>query len=189
MSLGEKIGGSLFSVGIHPMYIDGNFNENLKNIKEISLLENCFAIGECGLDAMVSVDEKTQEKVFKEQVVWASEIGKPMIIHCVRRFSEILRLKKWADSKMIIHGFNKKKTIADELLEKGFYLSFGKAVLQNVSLQQIVKDFPLDKLFLETDDDDFNIAELYQKVSELKRISSEDLHKQILENLEKIGGK
>jgi TatD DNase family protein len=37
---------------------------------------------------------------------------------------------------MIIHGFNKKQ-IAEDLLKNNFYLSFGKAVLYNLSLQNI----------------------------------------------------
>ncbi|MFP7656389.1 TatD family hydrolase [Chryseobacterium proteolyticum] len=87
---------------------------------------------------------------------------------------------------MIIHGFNKKQSIAEDLLKNNFYLSFGKAVLYNLSLQNILKITALDKIFLETDNDDFNIELLYSKVSEIKGISRENLNKQILENLETI---
>ena len=87
---------------------------------------------------------------------------------------------------MIVHGFNKKRNIADDLQNAGFYLSFGKAVLQNVYLQQILADFPISRMFLETDDADFEIEELYQKTSELKSISMENLENQIQENLRKI---
>jgi len=175
-----------FSAGIHPKDINENFEDDFQKIKEISAFKNCLAVGECGLDGLITIDEKLQEPVFEKHILLANEIRKPVIIHCVRRFSEILKFKKTAEVPMIIHGFNKKKTIAAEMLNHGFYLSFGKAVLQNVSLQQIVKDFPLEKLFLETDDADFDIQILYQKVSELKNISVENLHSQILENLEKI---
>ena len=87
---------------------------------------------------------------------------------------------------MIIHGFNKKKQIAEDLLAHNFYLSFGKAVLYNLSLQDIVRNTPLDRMFLETDNEAFNIEELYLKVSELKDISLEKLNEQILENLDTI---
>jgi TatD DNase family protein len=87
---------------------------------------------------------------------------------------------------MIIHGFNKKHQIAEDLLANNFYLSFGKAVLYNLSLQDIIKDTPLDRIFLETDNEDFNIEELYIKVSEIKAISLEQLNEQILENLHSI---
>ena len=85
---------------------------------------------------------------------------------------------------MIVHGFNKRKTIGEELKKHDFYLSFGKSVLQNVNLQEFVKEFPIDKLFLETDDSDFDIQLLYQKVSDLKNLKVENLMEQIQENLQ-----
>ena len=173
-----------FSIGIHPKDIDGNWQENLEKVKEISQQQNCAAIGECGLDALINIDENLQKKVFEAQILWANEINKPMIIHCVKRLQELIPFQKLAKVPLIIHGFNKKKAIADEMLKHGFYLSFGKSVLHSVSLQAIVKDFPLEKMFLETDDADFDIQNLYQKVAEFKGISVEKLQEQISKNLE-----
>lgn len=176
----------LFSVGIHPKDIDeNNFNQQINWLKN-SITERCFAIGECGLDSMVTVTTEIQNKVFLEQINIADEFKKPLIIHCVRRFSELIPFRKKSDLPMIVHGFNKKQTIADSLLSNNFYLSFGKAVLYNLSLQNTLKDIPLDKIFLETDDADFNIEELYHKVSEIKKISTENLQDQIATNLETI---
>ena len=70
-----------FSIGIHPKDIDGNWQENLEKVKEISQQQNCAAIGECGLDALINIDENLQKKVFEAQILWANEINKPMIIH------------------------------------------------------------------------------------------------------------
>lgn len=176
----------MFSVGIHPKDIGSEFGKNFEIVKEKSLHPNCIAIGECGLDGLLNTDELRQEEVFEKHILWANEIQKPIIIHCVRRFSSLLKFKKIAKVPMIIHGFNKKSTIVDTLLSAGFYLSFGKAVFQNVSLQTLIKDFPLEKLFLETDADDFEIKNLYEKVSEIKNISVEQLEQQILKNLEQI---
>ena len=175
-----------FSVGIHPKDIDENWEENFEKIKEISLLPNCVAIGECGLDGLISVNENLQKKVFERHILWANQINKPVIIHCVKRFSEIIAFQKTAKIPLVIHGFNKKKTIADEMLKHGFYLSFGKSVLHSLSLQSILKEFPLEKIFLETDDANFNIEELYQKTAEIKGISIENLHNKILKNLESL---
>ena len=177
-----------FSVGIHPKDIDENSDYHFEKVKQIAQSENCVAIGECGLDGLIAVDEKVQEQVFDWHIQLANEIRKPIIIHCVRRFSEIQKFKKKSEVPMIIHGFNKKENIAQQLLANGFYLSFGKAVLQNVSLQQIIKNIGLDRIFLETDDSDFDISLLYEKVAELNKISIENLQKTILENLEKITG-
>lgn len=175
-----------YSIGIHPQDIDLNHLEQQFSWMKSIMFQNCFAIGECGLDSLVSMDQKIQEEVFLRQIRIANEVKKPMIIHCVRKFYEIISFKKKAEQPMIIHGFNKKQKIAEDLLANNFYLSFGKAVLYNLSLQNILKNTPLDKIFLETDNEDFNIKELYLKVSEIKEISLEQLNEQILENLHRI---
>ncbi|MDR2205283.1 MAG: TatD family hydrolase [Flavobacteriaceae bacterium] len=185
-NLNESVPEIPFSAGIHPKDIDENFNENLEKIKMISQRENCFAIGECGLDSLVSADKKIQEDVFLRQIKIAEELRKPIIIHCIRSFYEIISFRKHTRQAMIIHGFNKKQSVAEDLLKNNFYLSFGKAVLYHLSLQNIVKMMPLDKMFLETDNEDFNIEELYKKVSEIKEISVENLHERILENVDRL---
>lgn len=175
-----------YSIGIHPHDIDITDIEKQFSWMKDMIFQNCFAIGECGLDSLVSIDQKIQEEVFLRQIRIANEIKKPMIIHCVRKFYEVISLKKKTEQPMIIHGFNKKHQIAEDLLANNFYLSFGKAVLYNLSLQDILKKAPLDKIFLETDNEDFNIEELYHKASEIKKISLEHLNEQILENLHTI---
>ncbi|EJL73687.1 TatD family hydrolase [Chryseobacterium populi] len=176
----------LYSVGIHPKDIRPGFIDNQLCWLTSNISENCFAIGECGLDSLVSIDPKIQEDVFLRQIEISNEVKKPLIIHCVRKFYEVISFRKKAEQAMIIHGFNKKQNIAEDLLRNNFYLSFGKAVLYNLSLQNILKTVPSDKFFLETDNDDFTLKELYQKVSEIKGISLEQLNKQISENLETI---
>ncbi|WP_265426602.1 TatD family hydrolase [Chryseobacterium sp. YIM B08800] len=175
-----------YSIGIHPQDIQWENIESQFNWLNSTITENCFAIGECGLDGLISMEQKIQEQVFKKQIAISNEFKKPLIIHCIRKFYEVISFRKMADQPMIIHGFNKKQSIADDLLKNKFYLSFGKAVLYNLSLQNVLKRTPLEKIFLETDNEDFNIEELYIKVSELKRISLERLNEQISENLETI---
>jgi TatD DNase family protein len=177
---------SPYSIGIHPKDIDINNIEDQFNWLESNITDNCFAIGECGLDSFVETDQKIQEDVFLRQIKLANSIKKPVIVHCVRKFYEVISFKRYAEQPMIIHGFNKKESIAKDLLKNNFYLSFGKAVLYNLSLQNTLRITPLDKIFLETDNEDFHIEELYQKVSEIKEIPLENLNKQIAENLETI---
>ena len=175
-----------FSVGIHPAEISDDFEEKFQILKEISKKKNCFAIGECGLDGLISVEDSIQEEIFEKQILWANEIQKPVIIHCVRRFSQLIRFRKMAKVPLIVHGFNKKQNIANELLENDFYLSFGKALFSNVSLQTTFKEAPIDRIFLETDNEIFNIEELYLFAADLKKLSVTDLQEQIFQNLETI---
>ncbi|MBD3904317.1 TatD family hydrolase [Chryseobacterium sp. C-2] len=175
-----------YSIGIHPQDIQFENIESQFDWVKSTITEDCFAIGECGLDGLISIEQNLQEQVFKRQIEISNELKKPLIIHCVRKFYEVISFRKIANQPIIIHGFNKKQSFADDLLKNKFYLSFGKAVLYNLSLQNVLKTTPLDKIFLETDNEDFNIEELYIKVSELKGISLEKLNEQISENLETI---
>ncbi len=175
-----------FSAGIHPNAVTNDFDAQLSWLKEVLQHPNCVAVGECGLDGLIDVDEKLQEEVFEEQIFLANKVHKPLIIHCVKRYSQLLHYRKQAKVPMVVHGFNKRKTIGDELLMHDFYLSFGQSVLYNVNLQHFVKNFPVNRLFLETDAADFNIADLYAKVADLKGVSTDDLVGAIKENLSSI---
>ena len=186
LKFNEEIPENFFSAGIHPNALSDGLEKQLLWLQEIAVAENCVAIGECGLDGLIDVDEKLQQKAFLAQIEIANSLQKPLIIHCVKRFSQLLQFRKMAKVPMIVHGFNKRKTIGDDLLKNGFCLSFGKSVLYNVNLQDFLKDFPTEKLFLETDSSDFEIKELYQKVADLKKISLEDLTQKIKENLKNL---
>ncbi|KMQ66763.1 hydrolase TatD [Chryseobacterium angstadtii] len=177
---------SPYSIGIHPKDILVGSKEEQFSWLESHISEKCMAIGECGLDSMVPVPQKIQEQFFLRQIMISNEIQKPIIVHCVRKFYEVISFKKKAEQAIIIHGFNKKQRIAEDLLKNNFYLSFGKAVLYQLSLQEIVRNAPLNRIFLETDNESFNIEELYLKVAEIKGISLGELNEQILENLDTI---
>lgn len=186
LKLFEAAPQQLFSVGIHPKDISINPKDAEIWLKEISLNPFCTAIGECGLDRLIDISEKDQNQSFEMQINWANHLKKPLIIHCVRSFSELIRFKKIAKVPMIIHGFNKKKIIADQMQDAGFYLSFGKSLLENLSLQAVFKDFPMDKLFLESDDKEFDIKKLYDLAAEIKNTNTETLIQQINNNLKAI---
>ena len=186
LKFNEEIPEIFFSAGIHPKSLSDGLEKQLIWLQEISVAENCVAIGECGLDGLIDVDEESQEKAFQAQIEIANSVKKPLIIHCVKRFSQLLKFRKMSKVPMIVHGFNKRKTIGDDLLKNGLCLSFGKSVLYNVNLQDFVKHLPIEKLFLETDSADFEIKELYQKVADLKNMRLEDLSKKIKNNLQNL---
>ena len=186
LKFNEEIPEIFFSAGIHPKSLSDGLEKQLIWLQEISVAENCVAIGECGLDGLIDVDEESQEKAFLAQIEIANSVKKPLIIHCVKRFSQLLKFRKMSKVPMIVHGFNKRKTIGDDLLKNGLCLSFGKSVLYNVNLQDFVKHLPIEKLFLETDSVDFEIKELYQKVADLKNMRLEDLSKKIKNNLQNL---
>jgi TatD DNase family protein len=186
-ALAEK---GLFSAGLHPWYlnaetVDFQFESLKANVFKASII----AIGECGLDRVCDTPWELQAQTFIRQINLANEINKPMIIHCVRAFDEVLSLLKQNNNKqaVIFHGFNKNLVLARRIIEAGHYLSFGN-VLRNKNIQDIFVQLPLNKLFLETDASEVSIKEQYQLAADLLNISSAELIKQIEKNAGLIFG-
>lgn len=160
-----------YSIGIHPWYIENQFSEeNLHNLFLHLKKEKCLAIGECGLDKKISVDFDLQKKVFLQQIDLAIQVNKPIIVHCVGAFQEIMELKKQFTTNipMIFHGFSKNIQVANWLIKNGNYLSFGHHLLENPKVQHTFKNVSVECIFLETDaNQSIIIDELYDKASNL----------------------
>lgn len=176
-------GKSFFSVGIHPWYIDqNNLAEDFLGIEKQMQDANCVAIGECGLDKKQATDIIIQQAIFEKQLHIANQVKKPVIVHCVAAFDELIAIKTQInpDVQLVIHGFSKNKQVAEQLIKAGFYLSFGKAIFSNPKVIEALQIVPNNRLFLETDTSAYTINEVYEKVAEIKQITIEDL-KQIIE--------
>ncbi|MGZ4044375.1 MAG: TatD family hydrolase, partial [Bacteroidia bacterium] len=151
--------------------------------------KRCIAIGECGLDKLSKVDFELQEKVFIEQIRIANYYRKPMIIHCVKAFNELVNCLNLNNNEVpvIIHGFNNNENIARVLLTHGCYFSFGKALLGYESnAAKALKNIGRKNFFLETDDADISIKYIYRRASEILGIDEEILKQQIESNFEAI---
>jgi TatD DNase family protein len=180
----------LFSCGLHPWHIekDSLFNQ-LNELRISGLDKQCLAIGECGLDKLSKVDFALQLDAFSEQIKIANELNKPLIIHCVKAFNELINCLNDVENKVpvIVHGFNNNENIARVLVDHGFYFSFGKALLgyESNAAKAIIK-VGRKNFFLETDDADISIKYIYKKASDLLRIDEEILALQLQHNFEKV---
>lgn len=167
-----------YSIGIHPWYIDENrLESDLKTIDEKLQLKECLALGECGLDKRIEVPMQLQIEVFEKQIALAEKHQKPLVLHLVAAFQELIEIKNRLKISVpiIIHGFSKNDQVANELLKNGFYLSFGKYLLRNPELEVVFKSVPNDNFFLETDTIDENLEEVYQLAAKYKSIKIEDV--------------
>lgn len=176
-----------FSVSIHPHELENDINKAKQWVKELSTHPNCLAIGETGLDGIIETSFDFQKEIFQWHINLANRLEKPIIVHCVKYFHLLPQFIKGSNAKMIVHGFRKNRILGQQLLDAGYYLSFGKPLLRDVSLQTFVSEVPMEKIFLETDDDDQTSIELiYEKVASLKNISTKSLTEQIRKNLREI---
>ncbi len=178
-----------YSVGIHPWYIvENRIDSDLKIIEEKLKEENCLAIGECGLDKRIEVPFEQQILVFEKQLALAEKYKKPVVVHCVAAFQEVIAIKKKMKISvpLIIHGFSKNSQIANQLIKEGFYISFGKYLLRNPDLKTVFQKIPNDRFFLETDTIDENITEIYDLASEYKELTKKELKEIISSNFEDV---
>lgn len=180
---------NLYSFGIHPWKIGKDVNDVLQEMDSISRNRRCIAIGECGLDKLIDADFELQQKIFCEQIQIANEVQKPLIIHCVKAFNEVSAcLKKMNNTvPVVFHGFNNNKNIADDLLKKGYLLSFGKALLtQDSNATEVIKHVGRKNFFLETDDSDVSIRDIYKRTAEVLGIEEQFLQEQIKSNYQRV---
>ena len=178
-----------YSIGIHPWYIDESRLENdLEIIKEKLQLSECLALGECGLDKRIEIPLDLQISVFKKQLEIVKQTKKPIVLHCVAAYDEVIAIKKEMkiENSMIIHGFSKNEQVAKTLLDNGFYLSFGKYLLRNPDLEKVFTFAPENQILLETDTIEESIYEVYKKAASIKGISIEEMKAIVFANFSRI---
>lgn len=168
-----------YSIGIHPLYIDENRLEKDFQIVDQKLsLPECLALGECGLDKRGETPFEVQQLVFEKQLSLAEKHQKPVVIHCVAAFQELIEIKKRMKIKVpiMIHGFSKNEQLAKKLIDAGFYVSFGKNLLRNPELETVFQSIPNDRFFLETDMVEEGIQGVYALAAKYKNIEVEELN-------------
>jgi TatD DNase family protein len=173
-----------FSAGLHPWYIiENGWQNDFEALAKAVMKPTVIAVGECGLDKICPVNFALQKTVFAAQIHLANRINKPLIIHCVKAFDEVLKALQQQHNKVpvIFHGFNKSKEMAQQLINKGCYLSFGKA-LQQQRLQQVIQTAAASKIFLETDNAAVSIQDIYGLAAAALQIDINTLSLQLQKN-------
>lgn len=178
-----------YSIGIHPWHInEERLASDLKMIAEKLQLNECLALGECGLDKRIEVPMALQIEVFEKQIALAEKYQKPLVLHLVAAFDELIEIKKRlkVSVPIIIHGFSKNEQLAKQLLANGFYLSFGKYLLRNPELKEVFQAVPNDRFFLETDTIEETLEEVYALAAEYKGMTSDQMKSQVEANWENV---
>ncbi|RPI46587.1 MAG: hypothetical protein EHM46_00395 [Bacteroidetes bacterium] len=182
----EDIETGHYSVGLHPYSIGKvNHEDALNKVRLATENPNVFAIGEIGLDKSIDIPLDVQRKIFEVQVEIAEFAELPVILHVVRAFNELIDFMKYSKPvvPMIIHGYNSGARMAEDLLRAGFLVSFGEAISREDSkIVEALKAVPVEKMFLETDEGELDIREIYQLTSGFKGISMDHLRLQIFQN-------
>jgi TatD DNase family protein len=171
--------------GIHPWHLrEENVGIFLANVMKAASSANLVAIGEAGFDKLRGPDLKIQTKAFEGQVRISEEIKKPVFIHCVRAWDELLPAHKRLKPKMpwLIHGFRGKPELAQQLIAKGMYLSFWFDFVIRAESSELLRSLPRERIFLETDGADVDISMIYAKVAADLEIQVAELKAVVMKN-------
>jgi TatD DNase family protein len=179
-----------FTKGFHPWW-----TETLLSVEQLNSLSqaynnqnNCLAIGECGLDNLKGAKLDLQEQIFLQQVAVANECNAPVVVHCVRAYDRIIRLRKeYGNTDWVVHGFVRNAVLAEQLLNAGFHLSLAPYEGMKDSFIETINYVPLDRIFIETDSSTMhNISERYAIFAALRCLEIEELKEIIFENFKRF---
>lgn len=156
------IEGVYHSVGIHPWHTINVDSSTIEKLNILAAHPQVVAIGETGIDALKGASIDKQIEIFRHHVALSEQHKKPLIIHCVKAFNEIIALKKQFLPSMpwIIHGFRGKPQLAQQLINKGFYISLGEHF--NPQSATIISS---NLLLFETDESTLNINTIINNIN------------------------
>lgn len=177
------------SLGMHPWYIHPEkFQDQLHQLYALIALRKPVAIGECGIDRRNALAIDLQKYCFEEQVLQSEKLKLPMILHCVRAWFDCLEIRKKLNAKQpwIFHGYTGNLDTAQKIIAQNCYVSFGKKIITHNKNAEILAKLSPENIFLETDNDDIAISEIYNRAAQLWDMELEALKKAIFYNFNKI---
>jgi len=181
---------------------DPEFEEYLNYLKKNE--KEYVAIGEVGLDAYNTTDEKLlelQEMRFRKLIELGIKLDKPVIIHTRKREQRVLEIlreyvEKYNFRKFDLHCFMGKKKLIKDIKELKIYCSIPLIVLNTQSFQLLVMELPISQLLVETDspylnpskqrNSPLNIPHIYEKIAQLKGYDKIEVENIIYRNFQQL---
>ena len=195
------------ALGIHPT--DGQYlasaEQALSDIENLILdPENkCVAVGEIGLDYHYSdTDKEKQAFLFEKQMHLAEKFNLPVVIHDRDAHADVFdMILRHPNVRGILHSFSGSPEMAQELVRRGYYISFsGTLTFTNArKVADCARVLPHDRVLIETDapylaphplrgtlNDSSNLRYTNEKLAEIWGISEEECAKITAENAKRI---
>lgn len=169
------------AVGVHPWHAAEC------SLPSAEAIEAADAVGEIGLDKACGVDFEMQRALFVKQLELAERFEKPVVLHCVRAFEEVMTLlERYTLRAVLFHGFIGSREQASRAVKKGYYLSFGARTEGSNKTIEALRETPLERLFVETDEADTTIEAMYLTIARLRGTEVEELEAATAENYKRI---
>lgn len=143
-------------IGLHPCYVQKNFQQELYRMEAWFTKHRFIAIGEVGMDFYRGSDYKEeQHEALEIQIGWAKQYKLPLVFH-MRDAADVMLplLRKHQDGtlKGVVHCFSGTLTEAEEIIDLGFALGIGGLItFKNCDLAKLITSIGLKHVVLETD--------------------------------------
>ncbi|WP_341662498.1 TatD family hydrolase [Vibrio sp.] len=143
-------------MGLHPCYVDRDYENTLKIIRNWFEKHSFIAVGEIGIDLYWDKTYKAeQEKAFVTQLNWAKEMKLPAVIHTRDSIKETLELlEQVQDGSLsgVFHCFGGDIEQAKAINGLGFHLGLGGvSTFKNGGMDKVIPELDMDYVLLETD--------------------------------------
>ena len=155
IELAERYPHVYAAVGWHPHEADSFPENGTELMRRWAEHPKVVALGEMGLDYHYDFSPRdVQRRVLEEQLVLAEELRMPVIIHDREAHGDMLDIiRSHPDVRGVIHCWSGSPEMAEELLSRGWYISFTGSVTfkNNRRGLETVALMPDDRFMLETD--------------------------------------
>ena len=172
-------------------------------VRRLAAHPKCVAIGEIGLDYYWDKEHKEiMYDMFVTQLELALELNKPVIIHDREAHADCLAITgRYPDLRGVFHCFSGSREMAQELLERGWYLGFdGPVTYKNArKALEVLEVTPIDRILLETDspylppvphrgerNDSAKLHFIAERIAEVKHVELEELARVTSENARRL---
>jgi TatD DNase family protein len=187
-------------MGLHPCSVKKDFERELYIVEDWLTKKKFSAVGEIGTDLYWDKTFWEQQKeALSIQIAWAKKYSLPIVLHCRESLDQTLEIMESLHDdnlKGVFHCFTGNVEQAKRIGKLGFYIGIGGvATFKKGGLDVVLPEVDFKKIVLETDspylapvphrgkrNEPSYIPLVAAKVSELMKISIEEVQKQTTEN-------
>ena len=141
--------------GLHPYFLNEHQHDHLIKLSHWLDHESAIAVGECGLDFYLKDLDKNKQIAFLDaQLKMAIQYDLPVILHARKATEQIIQMiKKHPGLRGMMHSYSGSLEQARQLIDLGFYISFGGVISYEKStrIRSMAQNLPLESLLIETD--------------------------------------
>jgi len=211
------------TIGLHPSHVipmkidkDELLMHNDENISKAEVFNEEFesllkkpkvvAIGECGLDYSYLKDfsendqkkyKEMEEEEFRKQIQVAKKYNLSLSLHVRDLYEEALIIleDEGYKNEAVFHFFTGNVNQAQKILKRGFYLGFSGIITYSETIDQVIKDTPLEKILIETDapyvapipyrgdrNEPIYVKEVAKKIAQIKKLPLKEIEEATFKN-------